>query len=261
MDNVLLETKNLSRSFGGIHAVRDVSFSVPMGTIKGVIGPNGAGKTTLFNLIAGTYAPNSGEVFYQGRRITGKKTHVVAELGIARTFQTTRLFPYMTVLENIMVGRHPRTRSSFLACMLNLPKTWTEDRRTVTRAMEILEEFGLDSYADETAANLSFGRQRLVEFARAMATEPTLLLLDEPAAGLNIYETQELAKMILKIRDRGITCLVVEHDMSLVMNISDDVVVLDQGSKIAEGPPQAIQGNPEVIRIYLGDSYAANSES
>jgi branched-chain amino acid transport system ATP-binding protein len=261
MDNVLLETRSLCRSFGGIRAVNDVSFSVPMGMIKGVIGPNGAGKTTLFNLIAGTYAPNAGEVIYQGRRITGRKTHAVAELGIARTFQTTRLFPQMTVLENVMVGRHPRTRSGFVACMLNLPRTRKEDRRTTTRAMEILEDFELETVANETAANLSFGRQRLVEFARAMATEPTLLLLDEPAAGLNIYETQELARMILKIRDRGVTCLVVEHDMSLVMNISDDVVVLDQGSKIAEGPPQEIQRNPEVIRIYLGDSYAENSES
>ena len=180
----------------------------------------------------------------------------VAALGIARTFQTTKLFPHMTVLENVMVGRHARTRSGFIAGMLNLPWTWREDRQTKDKAMEILENLGLASYAPETASNLPFGRQRLVEFARALATEPTLLLLDEPAAGLNIYETQELAELIQRIRDRGITCLIVEHDMSLVMNISDEVVVLDEGKQIAEGPPAAIQRNPDVIRIYLGDDHA-----
>jgi branched-chain amino acid transport system ATP-binding protein len=261
MDNVLLETKGLHRSFGGVHAVRDVSMQVPRGYIKGVIGPNGAGKTTLFNLIAGTIPPNAGEVTFQGRRITAWKPHAVAALGLARTFQTTRLFPHMTVLENVMVGRHPRTRSGFLAGMLNLPHTWREHREIVTSARAILDDLGLDSCAEETASNLSFGRQRLVEFARALATEPVLLLLDEPAAGLNIYETRELSNLIRRIRDRGITCLIVEHDMSLVMEICDDVVGLDQGQKIAEGPPRVIQRNPEVIRIYLGDDYAANSES
>jgi branched-chain amino acid transport system ATP-binding protein len=260
MDNVLLEAKGLHRSFGGVHAVRDVSMQVHRGTIKAVIGPNGAGKTTLFNLIAGTISPQRGEVTFQGRRITAWKPHAVAGLGIARTFQTTKLFPHMTVLENVMVGRHPRTRSGFLAGMLNLPCTWREDCEIREKAQAILEELGLADYAGETASNLPFGRQRLVEFARALATEPVLLLLDEPAAGLNIYETKELSELILKIRDRGITCLVVEHDMSLVMNISDDVVVLDQGQKIAEGPPQAIQRNAEVIRIYLGDDYGPSQE-
>lgn len=256
MDNVLLATKNLHRSFGGVHAVWDVTFNVSCGAIKAVIGPNGAGKTTLFNLIAGTLTPQQGEVLFRGRRITGRKPHAVAAMGIARTFQTTKLFGHMTVLENVMVGRHARTRSGFLAGMLNLPWTWREDRQTRDKAMAILENLGLASCAPETASNLSFGRQRLVEFARALATEPTLLLLDEPAAGLNIYETQELAELIQRIRDRGITCLIVEHDMSLVMNISDEVVVLDQGKKIAEGPPAAIQRNPDVIRIYLGDDHA-----
>ena len=260
MDNVLLETKSLHRSFGGVHAIRDVSIQVQRGMIKAIIGPNGAGKTTLFNLIAGTIPPQKGEVAFQGRRITAWKPHVVAGLGIARTFQTTKLFPHMSVLENVMVGRHPRTRSGFLAGMLNLPRTLREDCEIRDRALAILEDLGLAKYADETASNLPFGRQRLVEFARALATEPILLLLDEPAAGLNIYETKELSELILKIRDRGITCLVVEHDMSLVMNISDDVVVLDQGQKIAEGPPQAIQRNAEVIRIYLGDDYGPSQE-
>ncbi len=257
MAETLLETKGLNRFFGGLHAVRDVSFTVQPGMIKAVIGPNGAGKTTLFNLIAGTIQPHGGEVTFQGRPITGRKPHVVACRGIARTFQTTRLFPHMSVLENVMVGRHPRTRSGFIAAMLNLPRTWREERESRAKALAILEDLNLLEYAAETAANLSFGRQRLVEFARALATEPQLLLLDEPAAGLNIYETQALARLILKIRDRGITCLVVEHDMSLVMNISDEVVVLDQGQKIAEGPPRAIQRNAEVIRVYLGEDHAA----
>ena len=257
MAETLLETKRLNRFFGGLQAVKDVSFGVQPGMIKAVIGPNGAGKTTLFNLIAGTILPHEGEVTFQGRPITGRKPHVVAGRGIARTFQTTKLFPHMSVLENVMVGRHPRTRSGFIAAMLNLPRTWREERESRTKAMAILEDLNLLEYAAETAANLSFGRQRLVEFARALATEPVLLLLDEPAAGLNIYETQALARLILKIRDRGVTCLVVEHDMSLVMNISDEVVVLDQGQKIAEGPPRAIQRNAEVIRVYLGEDHAA----
>jgi branched-chain amino acid transport system ATP-binding protein len=261
MDDVLLETRGLNRFFGGLHAVKDVSLRVFRGAIQAVIGPNGAGKTTLFNLIAGTLPPHGGAVLFRGRTITARKPHVIAGLGIARTFQTTRLFPHMTVLENVMVGRHPRTRCGFLAGMLNLPRTWREDRQIEAKAMAILEDLGLSALASETASNLPFGRQRRVEFARALATEPDLLLLDAPAAGLNIYETKELAELILRIRDRGVTCLVVEHDMSLVMNISDDVVVLDQGQKIAEGPPRAIQRDPEVIRVYLGDDNAADPES
>jgi len=256
MNNVLLETRNLNRFFGGLHAVRDVSYTVTKGHIKAIIGPNGAGKTTLFNLIAGSLAPHKGDVLFQNSPITAWKPHAVAARGIARTFQTTRLFPHMTVLENVMVGRHPRTHSGFLAGLLNLPRTWRENRQIEHRAAEILEEIGLAGHARDFASNLPFGKQRLVEFARALATEPELLLLDEPAAGLNIYETQQLAGLIVKIRDKGITCLVVEHDMSLVMNISDDILVLDQGRKVVEGPPRDIQRNPDVIRIYLGDYHA-----
>ena len=256
MGNTLLETKGLHRFFGGLHAVNDVSIAVSQGAIKGVIGPNGAGKTTLFNLIAGTIQPHDGEVIFRDKKITALKPHAVACRGIARTFQTTKLFSHMTVLENVMMGRHCRTRCGFISGMLNLPRTWREDKQTKEKALSILKDLGLAEYAFETASNLPFGRQRLVEFARALAMEPQLLLLDEPAAGLNIYETKELAKLILWIRDRGVTCLVVEHDMSLVMAICDDVVVLDQGRKIAEGPPRAVQRNPEVIRIYLGDSDA-----
>jgi branched-chain amino acid transport system ATP-binding protein len=242
--------------FGGLAAVSDVDFAVNRGEVVGLIGPNGAGKTTLFNLIAGTLTPHQGQVIFRDKPITGRKPHAVAALGIARTFQTTKLFPHMTVLENVMMGRHTRTRSGFLAGMLNAPWTWREQRQTEAKARAILDELGLAAHTNETACNLPFGRQRLVEFARALATEPSLLLLDEPAAGLNIYETQELSQLILKIRETGVTCLVVEHDMSLVMNISDEVVVLDQGQKIAEGPPTAIQRNPEVIRVYLGNDHA-----
>jgi branched-chain amino acid transport system ATP-binding protein len=256
MGSALLETKGLHRFFGGLHAVNDVSINVQKGTIKGVIGPNGAGKTTLFNLIAGTIQPHDGEVIFRDKKITALKPHAVAGRGIARTFQTTKLFSHMTVLENVMMGRHSRTRCGFISGMLNLPRTWREDKHTEEKAMSIIKDLGLAEHAFETACNLPFGRQRLVEFARALAMEPELLLLDEPAAGLNIYETKELAKLILWIRDRGVTCLVVEHDMSLVMAICDDVVVLDQGKKIAEGPPRAVQRNPEVIRIYLGCSDA-----
>ncbi len=256
MPDILLQTRGLNRHFGGLHAVKDVSIDVEPGAIQAVIGPNGAGKSTLFSLIAGTLPPHGGKVKFRGREITGSKPHAVAALGIARTFQTTRLFPHMTVMENVMVGRHVRTRSGFLSGMLNLPRTWREARSIETAARAILEEFGLAEFAHQPACGLAFGRQRLVEFARAMATEPTLLLLDEPAAGLNIYETQELAKMIQRIRNRGTTCLVVEHDMSLVMDISDVVVVLDQGQTIAQGPPRAIQRNPNVIRVYLGDGDA-----
>jgi branched-chain amino acid transport system ATP-binding protein len=259
--NTLLETRGLHRFFGGLHAVNDVSIKVSAGSIKGVIGPNGAGKTTLFNLIAGTLPPNDGQVLFQDKKITAMKPHTIACKGIARTFQTTKLFGRMTVLENVMMGRHSRTRSGFLAGMLNLPRTWREDRHTRDKAVEILNDMGLISHAGDTASNLPFGKQRLVEFARALAMEPQLLLLDEPAAGLNIYETKELAKLILWIRDRGVTCLVVEHDMSLVMAICDNVVVLDQGQKIAEGPPRAIQRDPDVIRIYLGCDDAQNSQS
>ncbi|MBN1834505.1 MAG: ABC transporter ATP-binding protein [Spirochaetales bacterium] len=252
----LLEVEGLSRAFGGLKAIDQVSFQVSGGSIKAIIGPNGAGKTTLFNLIAGTLMPDSGRVCYDGREITGWPPHRVAEGGICRTFQTTRLFPAMSVLENVMVGRHPRTRAGFIAGVLSLPWTWREEREIRGRAQEILGSLGIGRWAEEKAGNLAFGTQRLAEIARALATEPRLLLLDEPAAGLNIYETREMADLILRISGWGVTVLLVEHDMSLVMDISDEILVLNYGRRLAEGPPAEIQRDPEVVRTYLGGGHA-----
>ena len=256
MTDLLLEIRELSRFFGGLKAVNDVSFTVRAGAIKSVIGPNGAGKTTLFNLISGMLACDSGIVVQNGQDITGLAPHRIAELGISRTFQTTKLFSRMTVLENVMVGRHARTKAGFLSGVLNLPWTWKEEREIRERSMELLDALGLADAAGDLASNLPFGRQRLLEIARALATEPSLLMLDEPAAGLNIYETREMADLVLKIRGWGVTVLLVEHDMSLVMDISDQIVVLNYGRKVAEGEPSDIQRDPEVIRIYLGGGHA-----
>jgi branched-chain amino acid transport system ATP-binding protein len=256
MNEALLEVEALSRRFGGLKAVDNVSFAVAEGSIKSVIGPNGAGKTTLFNLISGVLPCDSGSVRRGGREISRLPPHRIAELGICRTFQTTKLFSRMSVLENVMVGRHPRTKAGFLSGLLNLPWTWKEEREIRERSLELLDALGLKEGADEPAANLPFGKQRLLEVARALATEPSLLMLDEPAAGLNIYETREMADLVLKIRGWGITVLLVEHDMSLVMDISDEIVVLNYGSKVAEGKPAEIQRDPEVIRIYLGGDHA-----
>lgn len=255
MSSVLLETRNLRRSFGGVHAVKDLSMRVPVGAIKAVIGPNGAGKTTLFNLIAGTIAPHQGDVLFRGKRITAWKPHAVASLGIARTFQTTKLFPHMTVLENVMVGRHPRTRAGFLAGLLCLPWTWREDRETRVKAADILADLGLTAHAGETASNLSFGRQRLVEFARALATEPALLLLDEPAAGLRHKEKQALAAVLRQLRSEGMSILLVEHDMDLVMDVTDHIVVMEFGTKLMDGTPEAVQQSPKVRAAYLGTEH------
>lgn len=249
----LLEVSRLHKKFGGLHAVNDVSFGVNQGVIKAVIGPNGAGKTTLFNLITGTLAASAGEVRFNGETIQGRKPHQIAACGIARTFQNIKLFHGMTALENIMVGRHLRSRAGFMASMLRMPWTRREEQAIRGKAMELLELLEIAAYADVDATSLAFGQQRAVEFARALALEPTLLLLDEPAAGLNIHETAEIGRLIARIRDLGITVLLVEHDMSLVMEISDDIVVLSFGQKIAEDVPAAIQDNPEVIKVYLGE--------
>jgi branched-chain amino acid transport system ATP-binding protein len=251
-----LEVRGLSHAFGGLQAVSDVSFDAAAEGITALIGPNGAGKTTRFNLISGVLRPQAGSVRLDGRELAGLPAHRIAGLGVCRTFQTTALFPRLTVLENVMVGRHARTHAGFLSGLLNLPWTWAEERAIRGRALELLRELGVADCAGEPAGSLSFRRQRLVEIARALAAEPTVLLLDEPAAGLNLHETGELASLIRRIREKGITVLLVEHDMSLVMDISDRVVVLNYGRKLAEGAPGEIQGNPEVIAIYLGGNHA-----
>jgi branched-chain amino acid transport system ATP-binding protein len=249
----LLSVRDVSKRFGGLQAVDDVSFDVATGTIKALIGPNGAGKTTLFNLIFGVLPFDSGEITFNGTAIRGLQTHQVAACGMARTYQQIRLFPKMTALENIMVGRHLHGRAGFIAGMLNLPFTWKEERRIREKSLEIMEVLGIGGLAGTEAISLAYGQQRVVELGRALACEPKLLLLDEPAAGLNMRETMEMGKLIAKVRGMGITVLLVEHDMSLVMNISDEIVVLSYGQKIAEDRPLAIQKNQEVIRVYLGE--------
>lgn len=249
----LLELKQLHKRFGGLHAVNDVSFLVEPGQIKAVIGPNGAGKTTLFNMISGTFPPTSGGVFFQERSLQGKKPFQVAALGMARTYQNIKMFNGMTALENVMVGRHVQSHAGFLSSMFRMPWTRKEEKQIRDKSMELLALLDIEEHAHTDAASLAFGQQRAVELARALALEPSLLLLDEPAAGLNIYETAEVGRLITKIRDLGITVLLVEHDMSLVMDISDEIVVLCFGEKIAEDVPAAIQQDAEVIKIYLGE--------
>ena len=248
----LLSVKGLSRRFGGLKAVNNVSFSVGRGSIKAVIGPNGAGKTTLFNLISGFLPSDSGTVEFEDKSLTGLKPHAVARRGVARTFQTTRLFPKMTALENVMVGRHTQSRAGYIAAMLALPGARRQERAIEKRAMELLDFTGIADLAGADATSLAFGSQRAVELARALALEPSLLLLDEPAAGLNMQETRQIAALIGRIRELGVTVLIVEHDMSLVMDISDEIIVLSYGEKIAEGTPMEIQKDPEVVRVYLG---------
>ncbi len=249
----ILQVEQLSKRFGGLLAVDGVSFSLRQGAIKAVIGPNGAGKTTLFNLIAGMLAPSAGEIRFQGTPIQGMRPFRVAEMGIARTFQNIKMFAGMTALENVMVGNHVRSKSGFLASMFRTSGCRREELAIREKSLELLDFLGIADCAEILATNLAFGQQRAVEMARALALQPALLLLDEPAAGLNIYETAEIGRLILKIRDLGITVLLVEHDMSLVMDISDEIVVLSFGQKIAEDMPTMIQRDPQVIKVYLGE--------
>jgi branched-chain amino acid transport system ATP-binding protein len=249
----LLEVKGVSKRFGGVHAVNDVSFRVEKGMIKAVIGPNGAGKTTLFNMVSGFIAPDRGEITFSGAPMHGRPPHEVAARGVSRTFQNIRLFADMTALENVMVGRYLRARSGFLAGMLGFGRTRREDREARERALDVMEFLGIAALADLEATSLAYGQQRAVELARALASAPEMLLLDEPAAGLNIRETRDLAALIGRVRARGVTVLLVEHDMSLVMGICDEVLVLSYGEKIADADPRSVQGDPRVVKIYLGD--------
>ena len=253
MSSSVLETKGLSKVFGGLTALDKVDLAVEAGKITSVIGPNGAGKTTLFNLIAGVYAPSSGEIYFQGEPLGKIPPYKRAALGIARTFQNVLLFDNMTALENVMSGQHPRSRYGFLEAALRLPKAHREEETISLKAMRYLNLVGLGMHAQQNALSLPLGQQKILAIARALATEPKLLLLDEPGAGLNALEKQGLGELIRRIRDMGISVILVEHDMDLVMGIAEWVIVLDSGRKIAEGTASQIQKDRRVIAAYLGE--------
>jgi len=247
----------VSLAFGGLKALEGVSLAVPPGMVKAVIGPNGAGKTTLLNLVTGFLAPQEGRVIFKGEEIQGRPAFAIAALGIARTFQLVQLFDRMTVLENVMVGRHRLSQAGLVAGALRLPGTRREEKEIHRQAWEALEFVGLAERAHQSAATLPLGLKRLLEIARALATAPTLLLLDEPASGLDAVETERLQEMILALRERGLTIILVEHDMSLTMEVADSIAVLNYGRLIADGPPRYVQKHPEVIAAYLGTDWQA----
>ena len=249
----ILEGSNLTMVFGGLSALNSVDITINEGEVLSVIGPNGAGKTTLFNLLTGVYSPTEGKICYKKKDIRNLKPYEITKMGIARTFQNIRLFADMTVLDNVIIGQHCRTKTGILGAILKTPAVRKEEAQVKEKAMDILKFVGLDDVYDEKAKNLPYGKQRRLEMARALATDPELLLLDEPAAGMNPQETNDLIELIEKLNDMGKTVLLIEHDMKLVMGISKRIMVLDYGRKIADGPPDEVKNYEKVIRAYLGE--------